>query len=323
VFNEGSIVRRGKNRFALVLDLGYVVRPDGTRKRRQRWVKFHGSKKQAGEQLAELVRAANRNEFIEPTKLTVGEWLTEWLEKSVKVTRRIRTYNTYKCIVTATLIPSLGAIRLQALRPIDVQHHFERCKDLKPRSIRLHAAILSSAMKSALKNGLVTRNVVPLADGKPRVERYTADDVQKNVLDVAEARRLLAAAKAVGPRVAAFYALAVDSGARKGELGGLKWADVDLDSGRLDDRAAVGLREGDGRRCGGLRAVEARRRPYDRPRRRSRNVAQVAPAASTRIDDGESDHVRRPRLGVRTRTRRDLRERAARRAARPPARRQP
>ena len=48
-----------------------------------------------------------------------------------------------------------------------------------------------------------------------------------------EARRLLAAAKEAGPRVAAFYALALDSGARLGELCGLKWTDIDLEAGRL------------------------------------------------------------------------------------------
>jgi len=48
-----------------------------------------------------------------------------------------------------------------------------------------------------------------------------------------EARTFLAAAKAAGPRQAAFYALALDSGARKGELCGLRWTDLDLDAGKL------------------------------------------------------------------------------------------
>ena len=38
----------------------------------------------------------------------------------------------------------------------------------------------------------------------------------------------MAAAKALGPQPAAFYTFALDSGARKGELCGLKWVDVDL-----------------------------------------------------------------------------------------------
>jgi integrase len=48
-----------------------------------------------------------------------------------------------------------------------------------------------------------------------------------------EARRFIAAAKELGPQPAAFYILALDSGARKGELCGLKWADIDLESGTI------------------------------------------------------------------------------------------
>jgi integrase len=39
-------------------------------------------------------------------------------------------------------------------------------------------------------------------------------------------------AKAAGPQPAAFYTLALDSGARKGELCGLAWSDVDLEAGK-------------------------------------------------------------------------------------------
>jgi integrase len=47
------------------------------------------------------------------------------------------------------------------------------------------------------------------------------------------ARRFIAAAKELQPQPAAFYTLALDSGARKGELCGLKWTDIDLDAGTV------------------------------------------------------------------------------------------
>jgi integrase len=43
-----------------------------------------------------------------------------------------------------------------------------------------------------------------------------------------EAATFLKAAKAAGPQPAAFYTLALDSGARRGELAALRWTDVDL-----------------------------------------------------------------------------------------------
>ena len=120
---RGSIVHRGKNRWALVLDLGYVTDPTtGTHKRKQKWIAFHGTRKEAGEKLTELVRDSNRGELVEPTKLTVQKWLEEWLEKAVRPTRRARTCTpTYKHVIGHNLTPAFGHLKLQALKPLDIQ----------------------------------------------------------------------------------------------------------------------------------------------------------------------------------------------------------
>jgi integrase len=51
--------------------------------------------------------------------------------------------------------------------------------------------------------------------------------------DFDEARKILTAAEASGKQTSAFFALALDSGARKGELQGLRWSDVDLTTGAM------------------------------------------------------------------------------------------
>ena len=68
--------------------------------------------------------------------------------------------------------------------------------------------------------------------GKPRIRRDSAE-VARNCWEAGEAATFLKAAKAAGPRPAAFYALALDSGARKGELCGLRWTDLDLEKGTV------------------------------------------------------------------------------------------
>ncbi len=104
-------------------DLGYQTDPTtGLRKRRQKWVTFRGKKKAAQAHLTELFRAANRGEFVERTKLTLGEWLTEWLEKAIKPpARRINTYRTYKRVIEDKLIPAIGSIQLQELKAVDLK----------------------------------------------------------------------------------------------------------------------------------------------------------------------------------------------------------
>jgi hypothetical protein len=57
----------------------------------------------------ELIRAANHGEFVERSTMTLGEWLADWLEMSVKPSKRPNTYATYKRIVGS--VPSSGVNR--------------------------------------------------------------------------------------------------------------------------------------------------------------------------------------------------------------------
>jgi integrase len=78
----------------------------------------------------------------------------------------------------------------------------------------------------------VQRNVASLVIGKPH-RPEGREDVLQHCWEVEEARKFIAAAKQMGAQPAAFYTLALDSGARKGELCGLKWTDIDLDAGTM------------------------------------------------------------------------------------------
>jgi len=231
---RGSLTQRHPGSWSLVLDLGYQTDPEtGLRKRKQKWVTFRGTKKQAETKLTDLVRDANKGEFVEPTKLTLGEWLTLWLAETVKPARRLNTYIAYNSIVTGHLVPALGTISLQALRPGHLkQYYAERREQLSGATLQLHHAILSNALKSAVRQGLVTRNVASLVDGVPRAQNGR-EDAKQHCWTIDETRTFLAAAKQAGPQLSALFALALDTGMRKGELCGLKWNDVDLDAGRV------------------------------------------------------------------------------------------
>jgi integrase len=75
-------------------------------------------------------------------------------------------------------------------------------------------------------------NVAADVEGKPR-RSHNREVARQHAWTADEARGFLAVARAVGPQPAAFYALALDSGARKGELCGLRWCDVDLVAGKM------------------------------------------------------------------------------------------
>ncbi len=97
-----------------------------------------------------------------------------------------------------------------------------------PRLRQMVYALLHTALRDAVKRGLLARNPAAAVD-RPRVPRK-----EIRALDPAQVRTLLDQAR--GDSLEALYVLAVASGLRLGELLGLQWGDLDLDAGALHVR---------------------------------------------------------------------------------------
>jgi integrase len=231
---RGSIRKRYENSWSVIVDLGYQIDPStGLRKRRQKWVTVKGTKKQAQSKLNDLLHDLGRNEFIEPSRQTLGQWLNDWLEKAVKPpAKRFRTHETYKQVIEKVIGPSwLAAIPLQQLKAADLKRFYLELK-VGPSTQAKYHAIIHSALKAAVLEGLAARNVATLVVGKPRV-RLQHEDIRSQCWTAEEARAFLTVARAAGPQPAAFYTLALETGMRKAELCGLQWSDVDLETAKV------------------------------------------------------------------------------------------
>jgi len=231
---RGSVKKRYKGSWTIILDVGGEADPvTGETKRKQKWITVKGTKREAEAKLAELLNEVRKGEFVEPSKVTLGQWLAEWLEKAIAPpAKRPRTYETYLSVVKNHILPSpLGAIPLQRLKSTDLKRYYLDSPLAEP-TLSQHHALLSSALKAAVLEGLVQRNVAPLVIGKPRRgENHEA--IRSHCWEAHEARAFLIVAKNEGIQTAAFYALALDAGARKGELCGLKWEDLDFAKGTM------------------------------------------------------------------------------------------
>jgi integrase len=226
---RGHIRRRSENSWAIVLTLGRTIDPKtGKSKPNQKWVTVKGTKKDAERKCAELIHKYNIGEYQEPTDMTVGEWLSRWLEVYVKKSskKKMRTKETYKSVVENHLIPSLGHFRLQKLQPSDVQNYYNT-SSLSPSTLEQHHGILHQAFKVAVQQErLLNVNVVGMVAEKPTASK----DLEINTWDEDEVRRFFKAAKEEGIQWEAFYRTAIETGMRKGELCGLKWDDIDFDT---------------------------------------------------------------------------------------------
>jgi integrase len=233
-------LRPGEASWNIILALGRGA--DG--KHKQKWVRFHGTRKQAEEKLTELTGEVHRGEFVEPSKITVGAWLDEWLEKAIRPPRCTQnTFSAYNYIVTKHLKPGLGHVLLQKLTPLQVERYYaERGADLAERSVALHHAILTGALSAAVNNGTLRQNVASRVTNKPKV-RQNDEDLLNNVWTADEARRFLESLKEdSSTQYLVLFALALETGLRKSELLGLQWKDIDGTSLRVD-RQLLGVTE--------------------------------------------------------------------------------
>ena len=180
----------------------------------------------ASAKLRELLHSDDKGLPVPTSQSTVAEYLTEWLA-FVKPRVRPRTYTRYEQIVRVHLIPALGKVRLPRLTDTHLDHMYTAKLEsgLSPRTVHHLHVVLGTALRRALKKRLVARNVCQLAE-PPAVEAS-----ERPTLDAAKVRELLTAAQ--GDRFEALYWLATHTGAREGELLGLRWRFVDLKAGTV------------------------------------------------------------------------------------------
>lgn len=184
--------------------------------------------------------------------LTVGELLELWVAEG----RRSWKPSYLEVIETDCrkhFAPALGATPLGVLRALDIHAWLGELSDsgLSPQSVLRLYRELHAALACGVRLGLLAGNPAA-AVRSPRVPRQEAP-----FLDAAKASRLLAAS--AGTRLHALIYIALETGARKGELLALRWADVDLNRRELWVRRTAREYAGRGVEFGTPKSYRSRR----------------------------------------------------------------
>lgn len=149
-----------------------------------------------------------------------------WLETYAATNTRLRTQQGYRSHIRANIVPAIGSVRLQELRPDQIQKMYSDllARGISVTAVRVHR-LLKQALSHAVKWGLLIRNPVD-ATTPPRGEAQELE-----MWDIPTLRAFLDAAS--GSRYGTLYHLAVLTGLRRSELLGLTWKAVDLDARSL------------------------------------------------------------------------------------------
>src|SRR5215207_7525200 len=217
---DGAVYQRKDGLWCAVLDLGYV---DG--KRQRKWL-YGKTRKEVVEKLREAQRQQGQGVDLSAEQTTVAEFLQHWLTNVIAQRNKERTQESYDETVRRHISPAIGHHRLDKLRPEHVQIMINalQAKDLH-RTAQYARTLVVRAINQAVKWRLVSYNVAALTEA-PRVEKH-----QIEPLTVEQARALLDAVR--GDRYEALYRIALSLGLRRGEILGLRRADVDLERREL------------------------------------------------------------------------------------------
>lgn len=172
----------------------------------------------------EEVRRGIRN--AAPPEKTFGDLCDYWIANRAP---RKRSQKDDESILRRHLRPAFGATRLRDLGVEDVDAYVNAKIDdeeLSDKTVANHVTLLGTMLRTATSFKVPWLLGVPRFR-KPKVALFSRDYQWLRSDD--EVRRFLSAARAEDEHVLVFYATAVYTGLRAGELASLEWPDVDLE----------------------------------------------------------------------------------------------
>jgi len=215
----GSIHKKGS--------IFYVVLPTGrdpvTRRWKTKWIRVGPDRREAESQLANIKEKYEQGRYREDEKMTVEQYLQRWLADYAKAAVRRSTYESYEWSINKHLIPRIGSIQLQKIKPMQIQTMMTELSKTKlsTTSVRYIYNVLNIALNRAMKWQILTSNPC-IAVEPPRKEKY-----QATAYDKEELQKLMNASRNTFLYLPII--LAAGCGLRRGEVCGLRWQDILLD----------------------------------------------------------------------------------------------
>jgi len=215
--NEGSIYQRASDGYwVAAVNLG-----NGRRK-----VVYDRTYVGALEKRDALRLAVVQGMPVQGSRVTVGQLFDAWLDAK-RGTIRPKTYERYASLIRRHT-SHIANIKLSKLIVADVAALYRsRSTHVSPKTIRHLHFVVKAALAWAVRREMIARNPAALitAEDLPRMVHR-----EMRVLSVKETRSLMLAAG--GTRAEALITFALVTGARVGEITGLTWDRLNLETGR-------------------------------------------------------------------------------------------
>lgn len=237
--------KNGKHRYTVVID----VQGEG-RKRSRKTIGTYGTRDEAERVERDSLTARDRGHNVAPKSLTVAQMMAEHLSycKGDPAHHTAATIETYSLKSKRYIEPKLGSIILSKLQPSTVAAWKNELaatigrsgKLLSPKTVHNVFRLLHAALSLAVGLEYIGRNVCDVKAARPSRPVGLQHAGTPHTDD--EIRRLLYASERT--RWNPFVVLALATGARRGELCGLSWSDIDIEGRKLRIRRSLSQTKG-------------------------------------------------------------------------------
>lgn len=185
------------------------------------------------------------------TKISLAEFCVQYLDIK-KDSFSPATLDFYKNIIDRFIIPSMGHLKVQSIKPAHVQafikqlssvtrserngHQNENGKKLSASTIRRYLTVLQSILKQAVKLDIIPLN--PANADKLTLPKAVTPKIE--IFNKQEAAEMLSFLEKEELQFQVLIQLAIMTGCRRGELVALKFSDIDFNRNKITvERAAI------------------------------------------------------------------------------------
>jgi integrase len=171
---------------------------------------------------------------------TVADLVLRWFELA-KPELSPSTIRGYERNINNHILPTLGRVKVSRLKAAEIDHFYAVLRarggvdgrPLSPASVRQVHAILRRALQQGVKWEWISSNPATMAS-TPKVRPFRVDPPSPEAV-----MRLINEAAKDDPNFACYLTVAATTGARRGELCGLRWGAIDFDNQTLTIACAV------------------------------------------------------------------------------------
>jgi integrase len=199
---------------------------------------FHGTLGDARRELRRLIRSGDAGEHVAPDKITLGQWIEQWIATGAPGRRQKRvgrrSIKRYGELLRGHVVPTLGARPLQQVQPTEIDGLYLTLEDkLAPRTAHHVHTVLGACLATAVRKGLLRAN--PLERAEKIHALATATTASHSTPSSCEP--LVEGFK--GSVLFPIVAVAAFTGARRSEVLALRWSDLDVDARTLRIERAI------------------------------------------------------------------------------------